>query len=249
VGLILGTGTNACYLERIENIVKFRPDPSAPKDEVMVINMESGNFGSRPGRIGSDLPLTKWDRILNKESNNRDNQLFEKQISGMYLGEIVRIILVDLIDSGKLFVDFKAKIHRLEAKYEFPTKEMSDMEVDKSPTLEIVGERLAYYGITKSTLEERKFIKSVIHLVAARGAILAAAQIAACLKQMNKEQKAVVIAVDGSVFDKYPGFKEMMDNTLAALLQHRKVQLVLAVDGSGVGAALASFMANTGSIM
>jgi len=122
------------------------------------------------------------------------------------------------------------------------------MELDKTSNLDFVGERLAFYGITKSTLEERKFIKRVTHLVAARGAILASAQIAACLKQMNKEHKEVVIAVDGSVFDKYPGFKETMEETLAALLQHKKVRLVLAVDGSGVGAALASFMAKQGNV-
>jgi len=36
----------------------------------------------------------------------------------------------------------------------------------------------------------------------------------------------------------------MMETILEILLRHKKVRLVLAKDGSGVGAALASFMAN-----
>jgi len=131
----------------------------------------------------------------------------------------------------------------LDKPYGLPTKEMSDIEDDQSPTLDAVNERLEFYGITKSTLEERQFVKSVIHIIAARSANLAAVNIAACLKQMDKENKAVVIAIDGSVFEKYPGYKEIMDLTLVNLLKHNKVRLVLARDGSGVGAALSSFMA------
>jgi len=122
------------------------------------------------------------------------------------------------------------------------TKAMSDIESDQSPELDVVNASLSYYGITKSTLEERKFVKSIIHLVAARSAALSATQIVACLKQMNKENKPVVIAIDGSVFEKYPGYQRMMETYLEGLLKHSHVRLVLASDGSGVGAALASYM-------
>jgi len=208
----------------------------------MIINMECGNFGSTPRQIGKDLPVTKWDLILNKESINPDNQMLEKQISGMYLGEIVRLILVDLIRQGKIFSGFQDKALRLEERYEFPTRVMSEIEVDHSADLSFVKVILEQYGITISTWEERQFVKSTVHLVAARAAALSATQLSACIKQMGKENREVVVAVDGSVFEKYPGFKEMMEANLEILLEHKKVRLVLAKDGSGVGAALASFM-------
>jgi len=210
----------------------------------MIINMESGNFGSAPRQIGKDLPVTKWDLILNKESNNPDNQMLEKQISGMYLGEIVRLILIDMIRQGKIFSGNKDRPLRLDEKYVFPTRELSDIENDETKDLNVVKVKLEEYGIKISTWEERQFVKSLVHLVAARAAALAATQLAACIKQMGKENQNVVIAVDGSVFEKYPGFKEMMEANLEILLQHKNARLVLAKDGSGVGAALASFMVN-----
>jgi len=240
VGVILGTGTNACYIEKIENIKKY-PHSGASKDECMVINLEMGNFGSK--RIGDDLPMTKWDRILNNESNNPNNQIFEKQVSGMYLGEIVRLVIIDLINTGKIFKEYKSEMDKysFNRHHGFPTKDMSDFESDNSPNLDVVNRRLTFYGI-KSTLDERRIVKNIVRAVATRGAVLAATQIAACLKQMNKENKNVVIAVDGSLFEKYKGFREKIDETLTLLLKHNKVKLILSTDGSGVGAALASFM-------
>jgi len=236
VGVIIGTGTNACYIEKIENIKKLSADST---DDVMVVNLESGNFGSRPDRIGTDLPMTKWDHTVNNESNNPNHQIYEKQVSGMYLGEIVRVILCHLINKEGLFE--KMESFSFDRKYEFSTESMSDIELDSSPTLEVANKKLTDFGI-KSTIEERRLLKGIIHAVASRGAILAATQMAACLKQIDKEDNNVVIAVDGSLYEKYHGFKATIQETLQVLLKHNKVKLILAKDGSGVGAALASFM-------
>jgi len=245
IGLILGTGTNACYWEKVENIKKFKPGPNF-HGKGMIVNLEGGNFGSRnPSTMGQDLPISKWDVILNKESLNPDNQLFEKQVSGMYLGEILRIMLLDLIRSGKIFASSKDKKLKLEEKYSFPTKEMTEIELDETHNLGSVKQILESYGIQSSTWEERQFIKNITHLISSRAAALASAQIAACLKQMNKEEREVVVAVDGSVFEKYPAFKERMEANLEFILGHKKVSLILAKDGSGVGAALASFISST----
>jgi len=241
IGLILGTGSNTCYWEKMENIKKYK---SGPKENIsgMVINMEAGNFGSR--RIGIDMPLTKWDHELNQQSNNPDNQILEKQISGMYLGEITRLVILDLIRQGKIFSSFKDSKLRLEDRYGFDTKIMSIFENDNTSDLSIVQKHLAEFGITKSTKEERLFVKKVAHLVAERAAALAATQLVGCLVQMEKDKKDAIVAVDGSVFEKYPGFPSMMEHYLKLLLNHSKVSLVLAKDGSGVGAALASFIYN-----
>ena len=49
------------------------------------------------------LPLTPADKQLDTESVNPRAQLFEKMISGMYLGEIARLLVTEAIDSGVLF--------------------------------------------------------------------------------------------------------------------------------------------------
>ena len=45
VGLILGTGTNACYMEQTSNIPKYTGDKS--KHSQVIINCEWGAFGEK----------------------------------------------------------------------------------------------------------------------------------------------------------------------------------------------------------
>ncbi|XLU75490.1 hypothetical protein S245_034543, partial [Arachis hypogaea] len=71
--VILGTGTNAAYVERANAIPKWHGP--LPKSGDMVINMEWGNFRS------SHLPLTEYDVAVDAESLNPGEQIFEKLIS------------------------------------------------------------------------------------------------------------------------------------------------------------------------
>jgi len=81
IGVIFGTGTNACYTEKIEKIEKWKG--SAPASGMMCINMEWGNFGQRP-ESAACLPLTKCDEELDAASVHVGNQRLEKLIGGMY---------------------------------------------------------------------------------------------------------------------------------------------------------------------
>lgn len=49
------------------------------------------------------LPVTAYDKAIDRCTPNRGLQIFEKLISGMYLGEIVRRIIADLNEKGLLF--------------------------------------------------------------------------------------------------------------------------------------------------
>ncbi|GFP83885.1 hexokinase-1 [Phtheirospermum japonicum] len=95
VAVILGTGTNAAYVERAQAIPKWHGP--LPKSGEMVINMEWGNFRS------SHLPLTEYDHRLDAESLNPGEQIFEKLTSGMYLGEILRRVLLRLAEEASFF--------------------------------------------------------------------------------------------------------------------------------------------------
>ncbi|KAJ0030015.1 hypothetical protein Pint_13282 [Pistacia integerrima] len=68
--VILGTGTNAAYVERAHAIPKWHG--LLPKSGEMVINMEWGNFRS------SHLPLTEYDQALDVESLNPGEQMAEE---------------------------------------------------------------------------------------------------------------------------------------------------------------------------
>ncbi|VDM99793.1 unnamed protein product [Thelazia callipaeda] len=66
----------------------------------MILNMEWGAFGDN-GCI--DFLMTEFDREVDKRSINPGKHLFEKMISGMYLGELVRLVLTKLAKEKKLF--------------------------------------------------------------------------------------------------------------------------------------------------
>ena len=101
IGLILGTGTNACYLEKIKDIETIDQD-AFPGQQHMVINTEWGAFGDN-GEL--DFIRTKWDRAVDDNSVNPGKQIFEKMISGMYMGELIRQVLVDLMKDDLIFFE------------------------------------------------------------------------------------------------------------------------------------------------
>lgn len=49
------------------------------------------------------LPRTKYDIHIDETSNKPGQQLFEKMIAGLYLGEVFRLVLCDMIEEGVLF--------------------------------------------------------------------------------------------------------------------------------------------------
>jgi hexokinase len=66
IGLILGTGSNACYIEKADKIEKWIDrDVSYDDIEEVVINMECGGFGDN-GVI--DFVKTNFDRDIDRDS-------------------------------------------------------------------------------------------------------------------------------------------------------------------------------------
>lgn len=102
VGVILGTGSNASYSELAKNVEKWHVED---KSGEVLINMEWGGFGDNSS--GYDLELTDIDKVIDEQSLNKGQQLFEKQISGMYLGEMTRLIMIDLFYAKELFQDVR----------------------------------------------------------------------------------------------------------------------------------------------
>src|SRR5882757_8361980 len=91
IGCIFGTGCNAAYMENCGSIPKLA-HMNLPPDTPMAINCEWGAFDNEH----KVLPRTPYDIIIDKESPRPGQQAFEKMIAGLYLGEIFRLVLVDL---------------------------------------------------------------------------------------------------------------------------------------------------------
>ncbi|MQL81968.1 hypothetical protein Taro_014433 [Colocasia esculenta] len=240
IAVILGTGTNAAYVECANAIPKWHG--LLPKSGEMVINMEWGNFKS------SHLPTADYDNELDLDSLNPGEQIFEKMISGMYLGDILRRVLLRIAEETALFGDTVPP--NLEVPFLLRTPHMSAVHHDTSPDLRAVARTLQdVLGIHNTSLKTRKLVIEVCEVLAKRGARLAAAGVVGILKKLGRDvaprdgtpMPRTVIAMDGGLFEHYTRFREHMENTLKELLGDdvfSSIVVVHANDGSGLGAAL-----------
>ncbi|KAI0723500.1 hexokinase [Earliella scabrosa] len=125
LGSIFGTGTNGAYVERVENITKLGDSPARQQGGFMVVNTEWGAFNN----TRTVLPTTPFDNKVDRQSINPRLQAFEKFISGMYLGEIVRNILLSLIDAAPKPLLFNGRSSGpLNTHYGLDTAIMSEVE-------------------------------------------------------------------------------------------------------------------------
>lgn len=236
--VILGTGTNAAYVERANAIPKWQG--LLPRSGEMVINMEWGNFRA------SHLPTTEYDEALDLESLNPGEQMFEKIISGMYLGEVVRRVLYRMADEASLFGDTIPP--KLKTPFVLRTPHMSAMHHDTSSDLKVVGAKLKeILDIPNTPLKARKIVVEVCDIISTRGARLSAAGILGILKKLGRdtvkpggEKQTSGVALDGGLFEHYTKFRNTMESTLKELLGEASGNIIVehSNDGSGMGAAL-----------
>lgn len=240
-GIILGTGSNGAYIEKMSNIKKWNGGPTS-SDE-MIINMECGAFDNE--RVV--LPVTPWDNKLDRESINPHKQILEKMISGMYLGEITRNTLLELVDRTLLFDGHSSK--ELNSQWGFETTYMSTIEADDSLTLEQTKRILSStLNIPRVSEVDCRIVKRVCELVGTRAARLAAAAIGGIVRQIDCVEEGCDIGIDGSLYEFYPSFEQRIEQGLRELFPDvpditKKIRLGLAKDGSGVGAALCACVA------
>ncbi|KAG8723811.1 glucokinase [Ceratobasidium sp. 395] len=243
LGAIFGTGTNGAFIDKLSNFTKLGDSLPAIDSDVMIVNTEWGAFDNERGV----LPVTPFDNKLDRETNNPRLQCFEKFISGKYLGEITRNILLYLIDKNMLFSGHSTL--KLNEQEKFKTEFMSAIELDQSPGLRKVRKILikeldvADELISQSDLE---IVQWACRCVGTRAARLSGVAVAATIKQTGAKPP-ISVGIDGTLFEKYPGFEERLRSSLRVLVGQeleKQVEIKHAKDGSGVGAAIGAMMAN-----
>ena len=100
IGLVLGTGMNACYIEKNSNI-KTDILSGLPRKGYQLINIEAGQYLKGP--------LSKIDEAFDAKTLNPALSTFEKMFSGAYLGGLAHTVLgfaaADGLFSGKFTKD------------------------------------------------------------------------------------------------------------------------------------------------
>ncbi|KAI5846181.1 hypothetical protein BZA05DRAFT_341948 [Tricharina praecox] len=268
LGAIFGTGTNGAYVEKLSKISKMtKPDSGVGEYDKstgeMVVNTEWGSFDNAM----QVLPDTLYDRQLDKNSVNPGIQMFEKRISGMFLGEILRNAILGLQkDVGLFSAATIEETAALNTPWSVDTSVLSYIEADDSEDLatakSVLEEQLGVSAAHVST-EEARAVKILVHAIGKRSARLSAVPVAAILiatgkvkpsaslddaAETKEELDVIDIGVDGSVVEFYPGFEKYLREALREVPEigsdnEKRVRMGVAKDGSGVGAALIALVA------
>ena len=240
LGVILGTGTNASYVESAAAVTKLgRAAAASLRGGRVVINTEWGNFASPA------LPTLDADVLLDAATPHKGEQLMEKQMSGMYMGEVGRRLLEELAARASLF-SHCAAVKAVRTPGALSTAALSSIEGDRTLTLSVTAAALqAAFGIDDSTWLERRVVRAVCHLVARRSARLLAVAIASLLVQAGRvggeAPLDTAVAVDGGVYEHWGAYRRFVEaglvDALGSRAAARRVRLKRVRDASSMGAA------------
>ena len=193
LGAIFGTGTNGAYVEKLDKITKLQKMNTTDYDKStgeMIVNTEWGSFDNTM----IVLPTTPYDDQLDKVSVNPGIQMFEKRVSGMFLGEILRLSILSLINNSE--IDFlkeeKSKgettssainektYPKLHKKHTIDASFLSISQADASDDLSKIKEAFrSVVDIGTLSTEDARAIKLIAAAIAKRSARLSAVAIGA----------------------------------------------------------------------
>ncbi|EAW08732.1 putative hexokinase [Aspergillus clavatus NRRL 1] len=238
IGCISSTGCNAAYMEAIGSIPKTK-DCGVPDDALVAINTEYGAFDNTR-RV---LPRTEYDKRLDRGSAHPGEQQFEKMVAGLYLGELIRLVILELYNSQLLFVG--QNLGWLAEPRTIDTSFLSVLEEDISESMDDIRKALWSMGINAAP-HELKVCRYLAELVGTRVARLFACGTAAICKKQGIERCHV--GVDGSVFSHYASYGKRATQALREIFDtpagsEDPIQYKYYPDGSGVGAALIAALA------
>lgn len=207
-----------------------------PDDTPMAINCEYGAFDNEH----MVLPRTPYDVTIDENSPRPGQQAFEKMIAGLYLGEIFRLVLVDLHENKNLIFE-KQDISKLKKPYTLDASFLSLIEEDPFENLSETRDLFESMLNIQATKPECELARRLAELIGTRAARLSACGVAAICRKKNIE--SCHVGADGSVFNKYPHFKARGAQALREILdwptgKRDPIVLSSSEDGSGVGAAL-----------
>ncbi|XP_019587223.1 hexokinase-4 isoform X3 [Rhinolophus sinicus] len=235
VGMIVGTGCNACYMEEMHNVELVEGEEGR-----MCVNTEWGAFGDA-GEL--DEFLLEYDRMVDESSLNPGQQLYEKLIGGKYMGELVRLVLLKLVDENLLFHGEASE--QLRTRGAFETRFVSQVESDSGDRKQIYN-ILSRLGLRPSATD-CDIVRRACESVSTRAAHMCAAGLAGVINRMRESRSEdvmrITVGVDGSVYKLHPSFKERFHASVRRLTPSCEITFIQSEEGSGRGAALVSAVA------
>ncbi|KAK7913391.1 hypothetical protein WMY93_013602 [Mugilogobius chulae] len=251
VGLTVGTGVNICYMEEWK-ITKYAPHEEVfteTKGANVACGVERKDtckqmicMNTQCGRVGENGSLeeitTTYDTQVDLNPLLCGKKRFEKLTSGLYLGEVVRLVLLDLARRGLLFRGHENTA--LKTPGLFHVNCLSQIESDRVGVLQ-VRSILQQLGV-QSSCHDCVLVKEVCCAVSRRAAQLCGAALAAVV-DMKRETRgsdslSVTVAADGELYKTHPHFSRILKETMESLAHQCSVTFRTSEEGSGKGAVL-----------
>jgi hexokinase len=227
IGYILGTGTNTCYIEKNQNILKNK---QLNQDKSQIINIESGDFG-RP-------PRTELDILFDNTTTNPGSYKFEKMFSGGYFGGLALFVLKAAAAEGIFSNESAGKIFVIDQLTSWDADEFAAGENGNSNVLN----RLVL------NREDAENCRQIIDCLIGRAARLVAANLAAVVLKTGKglnKNCPVLITVEGTTFYNLFNFRSRFEEYFNDFLYGEKkrfVEFAQVEQSSLIGAALAALI-------
>lgn len=201
IGLIVGTGCNAAYIEDSKNITKI--ESNLPEQ---VINLESGNFNK--------IDLTKIDKQLNEETQYPYSQVLEKMVSGRYLGRMIYFLAKSVSDDNIIngFGGISDLLNNA------TTQDISEWIYYGNNCDNDFSKNLIKLN---PTAEQYEALSLIIDTIVNRAASLVAVKLASLIHKRGKGMlinKPTAIVAEGAVIENFPEFKKLLEHHLTQLL-------------------------------
>ncbi len=227
IGFILGTGTNACYIEKNSNITKTSGlDPKGNQ----IINIETGNFNL--------MPRSDIDIAFDSTTKNPGRYSFEKMISGGYFGGLCTTALKTAASEEVFGAESTVRMKAM--------GELTSEEVNKFVCgIDLPSNVLSTVLVTK---EDKDAACKIINTLIQRSAKLTAASLAAVILKSGKAKtadKPVLMTIEGTTFYKMNNFQILFEAYLQGFLSgenRRYYEIVEVPNSSLIGAGIAALV-------
>ncbi|KAL2793198.1 hypothetical protein BJX66DRAFT_306561 [Aspergillus keveii] len=177
--MIFGTGTNAAYVEKLSNVRRL--STTAADTGIMVMNTEWGCLDDKM----EVLPRTPFDDELDASSTDPGSQMLEKRVSGLYLGELLRLAIVQLhrLRVFTMELDKKSPVFRRDSIDSSFISKLATASAEGA--IDLVEDVLS----AKNTApDDAQAIQLIASSIARRAARLAGASLAALIIQSGRLQ-------------------------------------------------------------
>lgn len=270
MGLIVGTGTNATVPMKLDDLHPAKRNDLANPDavETVVINTEWTIRGTDKPLIDLNIK-TSWDLELDRNSEVPGFQPFEYMTAGRYMGEIVRLIFVELVSKEPGNVQVPPS---LTTKNALPTRFLSEV-VARADNTDLAAQLDQKFAPISSptpfwTPVRIKLIRDIAYAVQQRSSALIAAACVGLLDCVHdiridragseqngngthedSEIEELVIAYAGGTISQYPEWLSTCQKWIDTLVRKgsssnvsKQVVLKEALDGGIIGAGVLAGM-------